>query len=247
MSDSPAKGGIEERIEGDGSLVKSRLGFAEDEGLSVKNRTDLPPGPEPAAESSEEEVSGKADAESLRADAELAGRCVKGEVAAWEELYAQCHAPLLAAIRKMLGSQGGDLSLVDEMAARVWYALVEDDGQLLTRYNPKRGARLITFLRSLAKDHIVRHVRSEQRRRSRELKAARKRSPARQSMVAENDAALSEFLVSLTPAERSFTDSYLLAPPVQNAEGECSPHSTTSIWRLTANIRQKLIDFFWHP
>ena len=75
----------------------------------------------------------------LSADAALASRCLAGDVAAWEELYAQCHEPLLVSIRVMLGPQSADASLVDEIAARVWYALVAKDGELLARYKPSRG------------------------------------------------------------------------------------------------------------
>jgi hypothetical protein len=183
------------------------------------------------------------DPEGILADVELANRCLKGEVGAWESLYAQCHEPLKGAIQRMLGPQGADLSLVDEMAARVWYALVGNDGELLTRYNPKRKARLITFMRSIAKDIIARHVRSEQRRRKREMKVSRRHCPARASLVSETNAVLSEFLVTLSPTERTFADEYLLAPPGQAVRGDSRP-SATSIWRLTNNIRQKLADFF---
>ena len=69
----------------------------------------------------------------------LAKRCLSGEVAAWEELYAQCHEPLLVSIRIMLGPQSADATLVDEIAARVWYALVANDGELLSRYKPSRA------------------------------------------------------------------------------------------------------------
>ena len=75
----------------------------------------------------------------LCADGLLAKRCLAGEVAAWEELYAQCHEPLLISIRIMLGPQSADASLVDEIAARVWYALVANDGKLLSRYKPSRA------------------------------------------------------------------------------------------------------------
>ncbi len=74
-------------------------------------------------------------------------RCLAGEVAAWEELYAQYHDVLLASVRCFLGQARSDHNLVDEIAARVWYALVANDGALLAKYDPKRGARIITFMR----------------------------------------------------------------------------------------------------
>lgn len=84
------------------------------------------------------------------ADLHLVDRCLNGEVAAWEELYAQCHEPLCTAIRSKLRQGITDPNLVDEMAARVWYAVVKNDGELLSRYDPERGGRVITFLRAIA-------------------------------------------------------------------------------------------------
>ncbi len=75
----------------------------------------------------------------LQADRQLVDRCLAGEVAAWEEFYAQCHKPLGTAIRIMLG-RPHDPNLVAEIAARVWYALVAKDGELLARYSPAYGA-----------------------------------------------------------------------------------------------------------
>ena len=65
-----------------------------------------------------------------------------------------CAVPLAAAgvcAAAAWGRTGTIPELVDEITARVWYALVADDGKLLERYDPSRGARLITFLRALTK------------------------------------------------------------------------------------------------
>ena len=51
-----------------------------------------------------------------------------------------------ASVRIMLGPQSGDADVVDEIAARVWYALVANDGELLRNTIPV-GAKLITFVR----------------------------------------------------------------------------------------------------
>ena len=184
------------------------------------------------------------DHDGIAADVALAKRCVAGEVAAWEELYGQCHDALLMSIQTMLGVQSADMNLVDEIAARVWYDLVADDGELLARYNPKYAARLITFMRSLAKDEISRHLRSERRRHKRERRAAVKKTAREHSVAAEMNASLSEFLVSLSPKERGFADNYLLAPVDSSAPVAKPDLPTTSLWRLTSRIRRKLIDFF---
>lgn len=143
-------------------------------------------------------------------DAALARRCLAGEVAAWEAFYHQCHPPLLASIRALLGSGRVDPNLVDEIAARVWYAVVADDGALLERFDPGRGARLITFLRSIARDECGRYQRSEHRRRRRELAACLHRPASLVAGQPAGEADLADFFGTLTPAEQSFAAEHLL-------------------------------------
>jgi hypothetical protein len=175
----------------------------------------------------------------IDADADLARRCLAGDVAAWEAFYAQCHEPLQVAIRILLGRQASDASLVEEIAARVWYAMVANDGELLARYDPARGARLITFMRTLAKDEISRHFRAEFRRRERLLTALRER-PQQRPDPAQLPLALGEFLGTLTPNERSFCSDYLLA---QAPEGAAARHSMANIWQRSRRLYQKLLRF----
>jgi len=176
----------------------------------------------------------------LRADGLLANRCLAGEVAAWEELYAQCHEPLLVSIRIMLGSQSADASLVDEIAARVWYALVANDGQLLSRYKPSRGARLITFMRARASSEMVRYIRTEVRRRKRELAALRERPQYQGQDGTQPVNVLAEFLGTLTPREQVFCNEHLLGEPSDVVGRTCS---TSNIWQLSHRIRRKLLRF----
>lgn len=188
----------------------------------------------------ETEESGAERRARLCADGMLAKRCLAGEVAAWEELYAQCHDPLLVTIRIILGSQNVDANLMDEIAARVWYALVANDGELLSRYNPRRGARLITFMRELAKDEIVRYIRAEVRRRNRELIALREKRQHPDQEGAQPVNALGEFLGTLTPHEQVFCNDYLLAMPTGEVE---QAYSKSNIWQLSHRIRRKLFRF----
>ena len=73
----------------------------------------------------------------------IADRCLAAELAAWEELYAKCQGPLCTAIRDILPRKysSSDPNLVDEIAARIWYTLVKNDGEIL--------AKLTTFIRDL--------------------------------------------------------------------------------------------------
>ncbi len=181
-----------------------------------------------------------ADSRDVSTDAAIVRRCVAGEVAAWERLYALCHPPLLAAIESMLRLANRDPTLVDEISARVWYALVENDGDLLERFDPDRGVRLITFMRALAKDEISRHFRAERRRRDRESSAIHHRT---QHSAAEARAQFSEFLSTLTPHERQFTSEYLLSPPPGEDDPLQEPHSPANIWQLTRRIHRKLLGY----
>jgi len=85
----------------------------------------------------------------------LAERRRSGEVAAWQEFFDRFNGPLCAEIRGILGPDSSDLSLVNEIASRVWYALVHNDGELLERFDPARHVRLGTFLRDLARIEIT--------------------------------------------------------------------------------------------
>jgi hypothetical protein len=182
----------------------------------------------------------EASEEYLQADRKLVDRCLAGQPAAWEEFYAQCHGPLCTSIRIMLGRLHGDTNLVDEIAARVWYALVANDGAVLERYSPRHGARLITFMRAMAKDEICRHFRTEIRRRERELAACHKQPLSGSSDSGHAPNGLEDFLSMLTPQEHSFCREVLLAEPA--AGGEISL-SSTNIWQLTHRVYEKLLHF----
>ncbi len=189
----------------------------------------------PTVQAGEEDT----DVTGTHGDGLLAERCLAGEVAAWEQLYAQCHQPLLVSIGILLGRQSSDANLADEIAARVWYALVANDGELLARYDATRGARLITFLRALAKNEIVRHFREEVRRRNRELSAIRERPRHQERTLSQQVNSLTKFLCTLTPQEKVFCSDYLLAEPAA-AEG---PYSSASIWQLSHRVYHKLLRF----
>jgi hypothetical protein len=181
-----------------------------------------------------------AEGAGVRADGLLAKRCLAGEVAAWEELYSQCHEPLLVSIRIMLGSQSTDGNLVDEIAARVWYALVANDGALLARYKTNRGARLITFMRMRANSEIVRYIRGEVRQRKRELAALRQR-PQHQGQDGEQPVnVLAEFFGTLTAREQVFCSKHLLG---ESSDVLDPAYSASNVWQLSHRIRRKLLRF----
>lgn len=174
---------------------------------------------------------------SAEKDRELVDRCLSGESRAWEELYLQFHDRLLASIKSLLAAGRADPNLVDEIAARVWYAVVADNAKLLARFQPQRGCRLTTFLAAIARGQAVEIFRSERRRRGRELVASLDRLPA-EDHLDNTLAELDEFLDTLTPRERGFCAEILLQ--MAATEGQYSP---ANAWQLRSRIQRKLRRF----
>ncbi len=173
------------------------------------------------------------------ADYILAQRCVRGDIAAWNDIYTRHHDRLCRSIRIMLGSLS-DANLVDEIAARVWYALVADDGRLLKRYTPARNASLITFMRFVARDNIRRYVRSELRRRQREATALRQQSARRENAHDTISDSIAGFLATLTSRERKFCHEFLLQPP---GDGPIEGPRSAKVWQRTRRLYLKMLDF----
>ena len=180
----------------------------------------------------------------LQADYELAQRCVAGEVAAWEQLHSQCHDKLLRTVRRLLDGRSSDLNLADEITAQVWYALVANDGDLLARYDPGRGGRLITFMRAIARDLMGRHFRAERRRTARECEASRGRAPYYSEQRDLVDGALDEFLGTLTLEERQFCGDYLLNRPDMGEKFPAGGLSRANLWQKTHRVYIRFLRFF---
>ncbi len=134
------------------------------------------------------------------------------------------------------------MSLVDEIAARVWYALVDNDGELLLRYDPDRGARLITFMRALAKDMLRRHFRSERRRQGREAIATKDKPCQHEAESDRTDSTLDEFLATLSPSEQRFCHQYLINAPADGGAASLS-YSQVNVWQKTRRLYKRLLEF----
>jgi hypothetical protein len=205
-----------------------------------RNQPDMPDRSDIVLPADDADASAGANAATIEAEVRLVERCLAGEVAAWEQLYQECHEPLLASIRVLLGRPNHDVNLVEEIAARVWYALVDNDGELLSRFDPKRGARLRTYFRVLAKEEIAKHFRSEFRRRKREASAPSESQRSPTSAPGLPVASLADFLGTLTPQERGFCSEYLLA---DSSGATNRTYSTSNIWQLTHRVYCKLRRF----
>lgn len=169
-----------------------------------------------------------------------------GDVAAWEQLYARCQPALLGDIHRLLGQARPNLELVDELAARVWYALIDNDGRLLARYDPRRMARLGTFLRAVAHDQVRRHFRAERRRREHECEAMQQRAGPASGRSDHATLMLDEFRATLTPNQREYLDECLRASDLDGDDepaGNESAGNAARLWKVASRVRRRLRAF----
>ena len=178
--------------------------------------------------------------EHVIADRALIDPCLSGQPHAWSALYRHCHDGLLGSIRAFLGRNASDASLVDEIAARVWYALIRDDFELLARFDVNRGCRLSTFLSVLARTEARLLLRSERRRRIREHAVSRQESGRSAASHAAETISEQEFVATLSPAERGFYDEVLKACCDTSEAVNYTPQNT---WQLRHRVRKKLERF----
>lgn len=183
------------------------------------------------------------NSQNSQTDRNLIDRCLSGDRVAWERLYDQFHAPLLLAIRIFLGRSGSRHDLVDDIAAKVWFTVIDRQAQMLDRFDSDRGCRLSTFLASIAKNEVLQYFRAERRRNARETQACRGREGAdtdsRWNSLSGVNAAVTEFLATLTPREREYCEGYLLALRDIPADG----YSNENRWQLNHRVRSKLAAF----
>ncbi len=174
-------------------------------------------------------------------DRQLVDDCLAGDSGSWSRLYQACHPKLWAAVASFLREFAADIDLVDEIVARVWYAVVRNEGELLSRYEPQRGCRLTTFLVAIAKSEAKQYFRSERRRKRRETLVSRTEVDPFSDSLPNATVCHDEFLSSLSPTERNFYDSVL----VSGFNEESAPeYSQENAWQLRHRVRIKLNQFF---
>lgn len=173
------------------------------------------------------------------ADQALVDRCRAGDGAAWQEIRDKCHAHLVRQIRFTLGDRSRDGNLVEEIAAKVWYGLVADNGYLLERFQPEKGSGLEKYLAAIARFEVLRHQRGELRRRRREQETQTARGASQNDHeVTEMTLDFQGFLPRLTPREREFFHYVLVG---NNTDG--LDISAPNAWQLRHRIRRKLLTF----
>jgi RNA polymerase sigma factor (sigma-70 family) len=169
-------------------------------------------------------------------DRRLVDQCLAGDEAAWDELYRRHHPALLRVIKILLVSKTGRADLVEEIASRVWYSLVSENGRRLGRYDANLGCRLITFLTAMARNEILQHIRAERRRRAREQFASQPESvsPLLNNWQGKN--LVEEFVSTLTPREREYFRCNLL----NLSSGDANTTSKSNSWQLKHRVQRKL-------
>lgn len=174
---------------------------------------------------------------------ELIDRCAEGAAQAWSELYLRFHSRLLKTIEMTITPARNDLELVEEIAARVWYALVRDECRLLKAFDPERGASFATYLSIVAKSTAFQYFRAERRRRRREFIVSKSID------IGESDEPMQlldfadVFLESLSPQERRFYHEHLMARADGQAGAPSDKNGTISepnAWQLRHRVLNKL-------
>ncbi|MFZ5830725.1 MAG: hypothetical protein ACOY3P_11590 [Planctomycetota bacterium] len=167
-------------------------------------------------------------------------RCLSGDERAWEGLYHQFHPGLVETIRFLLGGGEAEFQLIDEISARVWYALVQEDSRLLASFDARRNCRFELFLKGLARIEVLRYLRAEKRRNSHELAGGMRAIQGRDGSDWQAWSLLDEFAATLSPSDREFLTKHLIGSDDEEAEDD---FSKTSFWQRRHRIRFKLVRF----
>jgi hypothetical protein len=138
----------------------------------------------------------------------LVRQCLSSDKAR-TQLYLQYACCVLALVRRQLGRQSTDAD-VEDMAQGVWCSLFEKSCRRLRSYDPTRG-RLSTFLRALVRAEIQRFKRERARHSpSRPFVPLSAELADTEISLTRLQAALDDFLVTLTRQERNFCCNQLL-------------------------------------
>ncbi len=205
-------------------------------GKPVNGNTIPGPGGKLPAESAASGETANQISKLVRQDRELVEECLTGEPGAWSRMYGRFQGTLLASIRAFLGKAAQDFHLIDEISARVWYALVRNDFELLAKFDAARNCRFSTFLSVLAKTETRLLLRSERRRKLRELVASRPEVETPEDSLLTDG----EFVATLSPAERMFFTEVLLSQYAPEAEAK---YTQENLWQLRHRVRRKLEQF----
>ena len=179
----------------------------------------------------------------LNQQAELVEMCRAGDPAAWKELYGRLHGGLVEGIRHMLAPNGSDAGFAEEIAAHVWYVLWRDRVKILGRFDRERSGSFAAFLLGVARLEAKQQMRSQRRRKGRELGRGTHMIDRRDVSGWEVGMLLNEFAATLSAREQEFLEDYLLSVPGSDGDDGCRQLSGVNIRQMRHRLRQKLIAF----
>jgi DNA-directed RNA polymerase specialized sigma24 family protein len=139
---------------------------------------------------------------SIALDRQLIEQCIAGQKDAWTELFCQCHPMMLRQIALWVQPRNCG-ELIEEIAGRVWFKLVENRFARLAKFDPSRGVKLSTYMVALTRNECLMFLREEKRRQYRESRRARAMSARMIDEMPGIELEIEEFLASLLAAEKA--------------------------------------------
>jgi len=175
----------------------------------------------------------------LQDDEIIVIRCLRNEGQAWATLFEMCHSRILARLCSLFGRSPTALEKANDVAAQVWLSVLAHEGRLLRRFDARAGARLTTYLNSIAVKIGLSHLRESRRRLRRESEYAAefvKRIEVPHTSLIE----IEEFAALLSPCEATFYREHLLAADESFSTQRISEQNS---WQLRHRVRKKLLGF----
>jgi DNA-directed RNA polymerase specialized sigma24 family protein len=173
--------------------------------------------------------------EAAQREYDLVQRALTGDQHAWYLLFHEQQPRLIAKVRQLLGPLHRHDDLAEEVAARVWYAVLADDYHLLSVYDPNRG-RLGTFLGRRALLEMLTLLRSHANRNRHESCYRNRRTEAVVQLSLPEALIWQEIMPQLTDTERHFFQQHLLSRST-------SPLPSPTIGQLRYGIRRKIVAY----
>lgn len=168
---------------------------------------------------------------------DLLDKCLAGDGSAWGSLFDELQPKLIKIVAMILGPHAQDKDLIDEIAARVWFSLIDRKYQVLRQFDPTIGVRLTTYMTGIVRAAWLQYLRSERRRTKRELYFAAQRQKATAGHHSVENQKHPEFRTWLTKREREYWDHLI-------GDVEFSgPNSPANIWKLRQRIRDKFLSY----
>ena len=170
-------------------------------------------------------------------DTELITRCIAGEERAWNDLIDRHRHRLLVSLRYLLGRDGRDGHLVEDIFQDTMLALVQNRFKRLRLYNRSQSS-FTTFVKTIAKQIIAQRRRQCYRGDWTSLGDRAPADPARHDGFVR--AELQELIEALTPQESRYLKSILLS----DSPSASFPISPANEWFLRHRLTIKWKDHF---